>query len=183
MVVSALVRNGFAGGAALGLCAVFAMPSAVQAQVVEERYQIESTHTESTQRSAPPPVVVQQSAPPIVVQQQPQPQPPVVVQERTKEVPVPVPQALREGQQVTLSGRIVNIDGDDLILDANGQTVRVDTDDLHMNPVKDPNGPRLTTGDQITVNGKVDDIDHKRVKVNAHSIQVVARNQPAQSVR
>jgi hypothetical protein len=175
------------GVAALGLCAATTASFAKDPKYVEEeRYQIESTHTETTTHSAPPQVVVQQPAPPpVIVQQQRPAPPPVIVQERTKEVPVPkpVPQAIHEGQDVTLSGRVTGIDGSDVLMDANGQVVRIDTGDMNMNPVKDPNGPRLSAGDQITVQGKVDDIDHERVKVEARSIQVVARNTAPQTVR
>ena len=178
------------GTAALCLCIGTTAALAKEPKYIEEeRYQYESTHTESTTHSAPPQIVVQQPAPPVVVQQPAQPpivvqeraKPPVVVQERTKEVPVP--QAIHEGQEVTLSGRVTGIDGDDVLMEANGQPVRIDTGDMELNPVKDANGPRLAAGDQITVQGKVDDIDHHRVKVDARSIQVVARNTSPQTVR
>jgi len=182
------------GATALCLCAgTTAALAADPKYIEEERYQYESTHTETTTHSAPPQVIVQQPAPPVVVQQPAQPpvvvqqraQPPVIVQERTKEVPVPrpVPQAIREGQDVTLSGRVTGVDGSDVLMNANGQNIRIDTGDMQMNPVKNPNGPRLAAGDQITVQGKVDDIDHERVKVEARSIQVVSRNTSSQTVR
>ena len=163
---------------------VYALASQGVAQQVEERYQYERTHTEtttSTPAPAPvaPPVVIEKQvqAPPVVIERQ---APPVVVEKQTT---VAVPQAMREGQHVTMSGRIVTIDGSDLVLEANGQRVLIDTDDMRVNPVKDKDGPRLNAGDQITVHGKVDDINHTRVKIAADQIDVVARNNAPQSVR
>jgi len=170
------------GVAAFGV--VYALASQGVAQQVEERYQYERTHTEtttSTPAPAPvaPPVVIEKQvqAPPVVIERQ---APPVVVEKQTT---VAVPQAMREGQHVTMSGRIVTIDGSDLVLEANGQRVLIDTDDMRVNPVKDKDGPRLNAGDQITVHGKVDDINHTRVKIAADQIDVVARNNAPQSVR
>ena len=75
------------------------------------------------------------------------------------------------------------VDGSDLVIESAGQRVLIDTDDLHTDPVKDPNGPRLGAGDEITVHGKVADIDKKRVKIAASSIDLVARNSMPQTVR
>ena len=178
------------GVAAFGV--VYALAAQGVAQQYEERYQYERTHTETTTHTpAPPPappVVIERQqvqAPPVVIQQ---PSPPVVIERNQTQTvpvpqPVPVPQALREGQHVTLSGPIVAVDGSDLVLNANGQRVLIDTGDMRVNPVKDKDGPRLNAGDQITVHGKVDDINHSRVKIAADQIDVVARNNIPQSVR
>jgi uncharacterized protein YdeI (BOF family) len=170
------------GMAAFGV--VYALAAQGVAQQIEERYQYERTHTETTTHTpAPPaaPVVIEKQvqAPPVVIEKQ---SPPVVI-ERNQTQAVPVPQAMREGQQVSLTGSIVEVDGDDdeLVLAHNGQRILVDTDDLSTNPVDD--GPRLRPGDQITVHGKVEDINHSRVKVTAKSIDVLGRNQAMQTVR
>ena len=171
------------GVAAFGV--VYALAAQGVAQQVEERYQYERTHTETTTSTPAPapaaPVVIEKQvqAPPVVIEKQ---SPPVVI-ERNRTETVPVPQAMREGQHVTLSGQIVTVDGSDLVLSANGQRVLVDTGDMHVNPIKDKDGPRLNAGDQITVHGKVDDINHTRVKIAADQIDVVARNNAPQSVR
>jgi hypothetical protein len=172
------------GVAAFGV--VYALASQGVAQQVEERYQYERTHTEtttSTPAPAPvaPPVIIEKQvqAPPVVIEKQ---APPVVIEKNTTNT-VAVPQAMREGQQVTMTGRILTIDGSDFVLEANGQRVLIDTDDMHINPIKDKDGPRLNAGDQITVHGKVDDINHTRVKIAASQIDVVARNNAPQSVR
>jgi hypothetical protein len=173
------------GVAAFGV--VYALASQGIAQQIEERYQYERTHTETTTHTpAPPPapaapVVIEKQvqAPPVVIEKQ---APPVVI-ERNQTQTVPVPQALREGQQVTMTGHILSVDGSDFVLEANGQRVLIDTDDMHVNPIKDKDGPRLNAGDQITVHGKVDDINHTRVKIAANQIDVVARSNAPQSVR
>ena len=163
------------GVAAFGV--VYALASQGVAQQVEERYQYERTHTETTTHApAPAPV-----APPVVIEKQVQ-APPVVIEKQTTNT-VAVPQAMREGQQVTMTGRILTIDGSDFVLEANGQRVLIDTDDMHVNPIKDKDGPRLNAGDQITVHGKVDDINHTRVKIAANQIDVIARSNAPQSVR
>jgi hypothetical protein len=171
------------GLAAFGV--VYALASQGVAQQVEERYQYERTHTETTTHTPAPapaaPVVIEKQvqAPPVVIEKQ---APPVVIEKQTTNT-VAVPQAMREGQHVTMSGRILSVDGSDLVLEANGQRVLVDTDDMHVNPIKDKDGPRLNAGDQITVHGKVDDINHSRVKIAANQIDVIARNSMPQSVR
>jgi hypothetical protein len=171
------------GVAAFGV--VYALASQGIAQQIEERYQYERTHTETTTHTPAPapaaPVVIEKQvqAPPVVIEKQ---SPPVVIEKQTTNT-VPVPQVLREGQNVTMTGRVLTVDGSDFVLEANGQRVLIDTDDMHVNPIKDKDGPRLNAGDQITVHGKVDDIDHTRVKIAANQIDVVARSNMPQSVR
>ena len=180
MKVTAVLGGVAAFGVAYGLA------SQSFAQQVEERYQYERTHTETTTHApapAPvaPPVVIEKQvqAPPVVIEKQ---APPVVIEKQTTNT-VAVPQAMREGQQVTMTGRILTVDGSDFVLEANGQRVLIDTDDMHVNPIKDKDGPRLNAGDQITVHGKVDDINHSRVKIAANQIDVIARSNAPQSVR
>jgi len=165
------------GATALAICTAFATQGVAKELVEEERIQIESTHTETPVPAAP--------AAPVVIERQTQAPPVVIEKQVEKTVPVPVPQPLviHEGQVVSMTGRIVALDGSDLVLNVNGQKVMVDTGDLRTNPVKDPNGPRLRPGDQVTVSGKVDDIDHSRVKLAARSLDVGTRVQAPQQVR
>ena len=170
--------------AAFALGIGFAAPGFAQGKgklLEEETIYIESTRT--TQPSLPPPVVIQQQSPPVVIEKQ---SPPVVIEKQSPPVVIErsiekaAPQPIREGQLVTLSGRIIALDGDDFVIDANGTRVKVDTDDLKSDPVDEG---RLRAGDQVTVHGRVDYVDHSGVKLNAQSIDVAARSQAPQTVR
>jgi hypothetical protein len=179
--------------AAFALGIGFAAPGFAQGKgtlLEEETIYIESTRT--TQPSLPPPVVVQQQAPPVVIERQAPPvviekqSPPVVIEKQSPPVVIErsieraAPQPIREGQLVSLSGRIIDIDGDDFTIDVNGTRVKVDTDDLRSDPIDEG---RLGRGDMVTVHGRVDYVDHSGVKLNAQSIDVAARSQTPQTVR
>ena len=71
---------------------------------------------------------------------------------------------IREGDPVTVVGRVARTRADDILLDVNGETIRVTTGRMRRNPVSDDDGLQLQTDDRIQVEGRIADIRLDRIR-------------------
>jgi|GEM_PF-221772 uncharacterized protein YdeI (BOF family) len=65
--------------------------------------------------------------------------------------------AMEDGSYITMTGVVVEQNGDEFTLSGNGQNMRVDTNELDYNPFDDDGLQRIRKGDRVQVYGAIDD--------------------------
>ena len=80
---------------------------------------------------------------------------------------------LKDGEWVSVTGKVSKMDGDAFTIDTGSQAVAVDASDAD-----DFEGNRLRIGDRVSVSGEMDDADlFDRREIEATSVMILSRNE------